>query len=93
MHRPNGLIPVDRNPIPLRIAIILWDQRSLPEVDHMRNVLGEQATFYTPGNPAAQSAGSLPLQGANLKEAQIDILSCLTAFSYHLQLFEVMSEP
>lgn len=56
----NGLIAVDREGKPLRPAIMLWDQRALPEVDHMRLVLGAEAIAAVTGNPAVPGAYSLP---------------------------------
>jgi sugar (pentulose or hexulose) kinase len=35
----HGLVAVDREGKPLRPAIMLWDQRALPEVDRIKNVL------------------------------------------------------
>src|SRR5690606_25506445 len=56
----NGLIAVDQQARPLRPAIMLWDQRSLTEVDTIRRTLGEDAVFNVTGNPVAPGAYSLP---------------------------------
>ena len=56
----NGLIAVDERARPLRSAIMLWDQRTLPEVEHMRAVLGAEQIEAVTGNPAAPGAYSLP---------------------------------
>jgi xylulokinase len=56
----NGLIAVDEYGRPLRSAIMLWDQRTLPEVEHMRAVLGAEQIETVTGNPAAPGAYSLP---------------------------------
>jgi xylulokinase len=56
----NGLIAVDRQGRPLRSAIMLWDQRALPEVDRIRQVLDADHVFAISGNPVAPGAYSLP---------------------------------
>ena len=56
----NGLIAVDREGKPLRPAIMLWDQRALPEVDRIRETLGPDTVFEITGNPVAPGAYSLP---------------------------------
>src|SRR5690606_26473380 len=56
----NGLIAVDEAGSPLRPAIMLWDQRALVEVDHMREVLTSEEIQAVTGNPAAPGAYSLP---------------------------------
>jgi xylulokinase len=56
----NGLIAVDQNAQPLRPAIMLWDQRSLPEVSNLHKVLGRKEMEKITGNPAAPGAYSLP---------------------------------
>ena len=56
----NGLIAVDQQGRPLRSAIMLWDQRALPEVDRIRQVLDADRVFTVCGNPVAPGAYSLP---------------------------------
>ncbi len=56
----NGLIAVDEKGKPLRSAIMLWDQRALPEVDRIRNTLDADTVFQIAGNPVAPGAYSLP---------------------------------
>lgn len=56
----NGLIPVDREAKPLRSAIMLWDQRALPEVEKIRQRLDPDTVFSITGNPVAPGAYSLP---------------------------------
>ncbi len=56
----NGLIAVDRQGRPLRPAIMLWDQRALPEVDRIRDLLDSDSVFQVTGNPVAPGAYSLP---------------------------------
>lgn len=56
----NGLIAVDREGQPLRSAIMLWDQRTLPEVETIRRVLDADEVFKITGNPVAPGAFSLP---------------------------------
>jgi len=56
----NGLIAVDKQAKPLRPAIMLWDQRALPEVDKIRNTLDPDTVFEITGNPVAPGAYSLP---------------------------------
>ena len=56
----NGLIAVDRHGIPLRSAIMLWDQRALPEVDRIQSLLGSDEILAVTGNPGAPGAYSLP---------------------------------
>ena len=56
----NGLVAVDREGIPLRPAIMLWDQRALPEVERIKKILGAQEVFEVTGNPVAPGAFSLP---------------------------------
>ena len=41
----NGLIAVDQGGIPIRPAIMLWDQRALPEVDRINKQLGADEVF------------------------------------------------
>ena len=56
----NGLIAVDRLGKPIRPAIMLWDQRALPEVERIRELLGGEAVLSITGNPLAPGAFSLP---------------------------------
>lgn len=56
----NGLIAVDQVGMPIRPAIMLWDQRALPEVDRIREQLGADEVFDITGNPLAPGAFSLP---------------------------------
>jgi xylulokinase len=56
----NGLIAIDRAGKPIRPAIMLWDQRALPEVERIHSVLGSQEVFDVTGNPVAPGAYSLP---------------------------------
>jgi len=56
----NGLIAVDIEGIPIRPAIMLWDQRALPEVDRIRELLGDEEVLKITGNPIAPGAFSLP---------------------------------
>lgn len=56
----NGLVAVDKGGRPLRPAIMLWDQRALPEVDRMRSQVGAERIHAVTGNPAAPGAYSLP---------------------------------
>ncbi|MDF1591057.1 MAG: FGGY family carbohydrate kinase [Desulfobacterales bacterium] len=56
----NGLIAVDRIGRPLRSAIMLWDQRALPEVERIRQTLDPDQVFSVTGNPVAPGAYSLP---------------------------------
>jgi xylulokinase len=56
----NGLVAVDRQGKPLRPAIMLWDQRALPEVDRIRSILDADEVFRITGNPVAPGAYSLP---------------------------------
>lgn len=56
----NGLIAVDRQGRPLRSAIMLWDQRALPEVDRIKRELDPDEVFSRTGNPVAPGAYSLP---------------------------------
>jgi xylulokinase len=56
----NGLIAVDHNGRPLRSAIMLWDQRALPEVKRIRQTLEAEEVFNITGNPVAPGAYSLP---------------------------------
>ncbi len=56
----NGLIAVDSKGQPLRSAIMLWDQRTLPEVEEVRRILGADNVFAIAGNPVAPGAYSLP---------------------------------
>ncbi len=56
----NGLIAVDRKGKPLRPAIMLWDQRALPEVARIRETLDADTVFQVTGNPVAPGAYSLP---------------------------------
>ena len=56
----NGLIAVDSQGHPLRSAIMLWDQRALPEVERIRRTLDADQVFAVTGNPVAPGAYSLP---------------------------------
>lgn len=56
----NGLIAVDREGVPIRPAIMLWDQRALPEVERIGETLGKDTVFEITGNPVAPGAFSLP---------------------------------
>ena len=56
----NGLIAIDRRGMPIRPAIMLWDQRALPEVERIRRVLDSDEVFQITGNPVAPGAYSLP---------------------------------
>ena len=56
----NGLIAVDEMGKPIRPAIMLWDQRALPEVDRISEQLGADVVFDITGNPLAPGAFSLP---------------------------------
>jgi len=56
----NGLIAVNELGEPLRPAIMLWDQRTLPEVERIKNVLDTDTVFQITGNPVAPGAFSLP---------------------------------
>ncbi len=56
----NGLIAVDEKARPIRPAIMLWDQRALPEVERIREQLGGDEVFEITGNPLAPGAFSLP---------------------------------
>jgi xylulokinase len=56
----NGLIAVDHQGRPLRSAIMLWDQRTLPEVQNIRRTLNADEVFSIAGNPVAPGAYSLP---------------------------------
>lgn len=56
----NGLVAVDGAGRPLRPAVMLWDQRCLPEVERIREVLGDERVFAVTGNPLAPGAYSLP---------------------------------
>jgi xylulokinase len=56
----NGLIAVDENGTPIRPAIMLWDQRALPEVERIKEQLGADTVFEITGNPLAPGAFSLP---------------------------------
>ncbi|RZW22172.1 MAG: hypothetical protein EX260_05585 [Desulfobulbaceae bacterium] len=56
----NGLIAVDGSGLPIRPAIMLWDQRALPEVDRIKEQLGGEEVFGVTGNPLAPGAFSLP---------------------------------
>jgi len=56
----NGLIAVDRHGRPLRSAIMLWDQRALPEVKRIHQTLEAEQVFNITGNPVAPGAYSLP---------------------------------
>ena len=56
----NGLIAVDSRGRPLRSAIMLWDQRALPEVERIRQTLNPDQVFKVTGNPVAPGAYSLP---------------------------------
>src|SRR5512139_3494023 len=49
----NGLIAIDRAGRPIRPAIMLWDQRALPEVERIRQKLDSQEVFRITGNPVA----------------------------------------
>lgn len=56
----NGLVAVDAAARPLRPAIMLWDQRAVPEVARIADVLGAARVFEVTGNPLAPGAYSLP---------------------------------
>lgn len=56
----NGLVAVNRQGAPLRPAIMLWDQRALPEVDRISHLLDADTVFKVTGNPLAPGAYSLP---------------------------------
>jgi xylulokinase len=56
----NGLIAVDKQGRPLRSAIMLWDQRTLAEVELIRQSLDTAQVFAITGNPVAPGAYSLP---------------------------------
>ena len=56
----NGLVAVDAKGRPLRSAIMLWDQRAVPEVEHIGRVLDPGRLFEITGNPLAPGAYSLP---------------------------------
>jgi xylulokinase len=56
----NGLIAVDDRGKPLAPALMLWDQRTLPEVDKIRQILDGDEVFRIAGNPLAPGAYSLP---------------------------------
>lgn len=56
----NGLIAVDEDAKPIRPAIMLWDQRALPEVERIKDTLGADSVFSVTGNPLAPGAFSLP---------------------------------
>ncbi len=56
----NGLIAVDKQGKPIRPAIMLWDQRALPEVERIMESLGAETVFSVTGNPLAPGAFSLP---------------------------------
>jgi xylulokinase len=56
----NGLVAIDSSGLPLRSAIMLWDQRSLPEVERIKETLDSQEVFRVTGNPVAPGAYSLP---------------------------------
>jgi xylulokinase len=56
----NGLIVVDKAGKPIRPAIMLWDQRALPEVERIKEILGAETVFSVTGNPLAPGAYSLP---------------------------------
>lgn len=56
----NGLIAVDKDGKPIRPAIMLWDQRALPEVERIKERLGAEKVFSVTGNPLAPGAYSLP---------------------------------
>lgn len=56
----NGMIAVDDEGKPLMPAIMLWDQRCLPEVQRATEALGADEVFRVTGNPMAPGAYSLP---------------------------------
>lgn len=56
----NGLVAVDIHGRPIRPAIMLWDQRALPEVERIKEQLGADNVFSITGNPLAPGAFSLP---------------------------------
>ena len=56
----NGLIAVDDKGRPIRPAIMLWDQRALPEVERIKAQLGANEVLAVTGNPLAPGAFSLP---------------------------------
>jgi xylulokinase len=56
----NGLVAVDAGGRPLRSAIMLWDQRALPEVERIARTIDPAHLFGVTGNPLAPGAYSLP---------------------------------
>ncbi len=56
----NGVVAVDEQARPLRPALMLWDQRSLPEVIEIRDLLGAEEVLKVTGNPIAPGAYALP---------------------------------
>ena len=56
----NGLVAVDAGGQPLRPAIMLWDQRAVPEVGHIAGIVDAARMFAITGNPLAPGAYSLP---------------------------------
>jgi len=56
----NGLVAVDARARPLRPAIMLWDQRALPQVDYLRQTFGAESILEITGNPLAPGAYMLP---------------------------------
>lgn len=56
----NGLVAVDTAARPLRQAIMLWDQRAVPEVEHIASAIDPGQMFEITGNPLAPGAYSLP---------------------------------
>jgi xylulokinase len=56
----NGLVAVDAIGRPLRSAIMLWDQRAVPEVEHIGEAIDPADVFEVTGNPVAPGAYSLP---------------------------------
>ena len=56
----NGLVPVNQYAQPIRPAIMLWDQRALPEVSQIRKTFDKNQVFSITGNPIAPGAYSLP---------------------------------
>lgn len=56
----NGLVAVNQYAQPIRPAIMLWDQRAIPEVTHIRSTIDPDHVFSITGNPVAPGAYSLP---------------------------------
>jgi sugar (pentulose or hexulose) kinase len=69
----NGLIAVDESGVALRPAIMLWDQRALSEVDHVRSVLGADQIEAVTGNRCTR-AYSLPTMLCQTREPETFIM-------------------